>query len=63
MKSRHRDSLPIAAAVFPQFRKMLENEMDVWFCARDLLLIDESIEDVEGILKEEIATDADGNMV
>lgn len=55
--------LPIAAAAFPQFRRMLENEMDVWFCARDLLLIGESIEDVEGILKEEIATDADGNMV
>lgn len=55
--------LPIAAAAFPQFRRMLENEMDVWFRARGLLLIGESIEDVEGILKEEIATDADGNVV
>ena len=55
--------LPIAAAAFPQFRKLLDNEIDVWFCARDLLLIDESIEDVEEILKEEIATDADGDVV
>ena len=51
--------LPIEPAAFPQFRKLLENEMDIWFRARGLLLIGEPIEDVEAILKEEIATDVD----
>ena len=51
--------LPIEAAAFPQFRRMLEDEMSVWFRARGLLLIGEPIEDVEAILKEEIATDVD----
>ena len=48
-------------AAFPQFRKMLENEMDVWFRARGLLLIGEPIENVEAILKEEIGADAEGD--
>lgn len=51
--------LPIESAAFPQFRKLLENEMDIWSRARGLLLIGEPIEDVEAILKEEIATDVD----
>ena len=51
--------LPIEPAAFPQFHKLLENEMDIWFRARGLLLIGEPIEDVEAILKEEIATDVD----
>ena len=51
--------LPIEPAAFPQFRKLLESEMDIWFRARGLLLIGEPIEDVEAILKEEIATDVD----
>ena len=53
--------LPIEAAAFPQFRRMLEDEMSVWFRARGLLLIGEPIEDVEEILKEGIGTDADGD--
>lgn len=55
--------LPIAPAAFSQFRKLLENEMDVWFLARGLLLIGEPIEDVEEILKEGIGADADGDVV
>ena len=51
--------MPIEPAAFPQFRKLLENEIDIWFRARGLLLIGEPIEDVEAILKEEIATDVD----
>ena len=54
--------LPIEPAVFPQFRRLLENEMDVWFRVRGLLLIGEPIDDVEAILKEEIGADADGDV-
>lgn len=54
--------LPIEPAVFPQFRRLLENEMDVWFRVRGLLLIGEPIDDVEAILKEEIGADADGGV-
>ena len=53
--------LPIEPAAFPQFRRMLEDEMSVWFRARGLLLIGEPIENVEAILKEEIGADADGD--
>lgn len=53
---------PIEPAAFPQFRKLLENEMDVWFRVRGLLLIGEPIDDVEAILKEEIGADADGDV-
>ena len=55
--------LPIEPAAFPQFRKMLENEMAVWFRARGFLLIGEPIEDIEAILKEEIGSDADEDVV
>ena len=55
--------LPIEVAAFSQFRKLLENDMDVWFRARGLLLIGEPIEDVEEILKEEIGADAGGDVV
>ena len=55
--------LPIEPAVFPQFRRLLENEMDVWFRVRGLLLIGEQIDDVEAILKEEIGADADGDVM
>ena len=54
--------LPIEPAVFPQFRRLLENEMDVWFRVRGLLLIGEPIDDVEAILMEEIGADADGDV-
>ena len=54
--------LPIESAAFSQFRRLLENEMDVWFRVRGLLLIGESIDDVEAILKEEIGADADGGV-
>ena len=54
--------LPIEPAAFLQFRKLLENEMAVWFRARGLLLIGEPIENVEAILKEEIGADADGDV-
>ena len=53
--------LPIEPAAFPQFRRMLEDEMSVWFRARGVLLIGEPIEDIEAILKEEIGADADGD--
>ena len=53
--------LPIESAAFPQFRKLLEDEMSVWFQARGLLLIGEPIEDVEEILKEGIGTEAEGD--
>ena len=53
--------LPIEPAAFPQFRRMLEDEMSVWFRARGLLLIGEPIDDVEAILKEEIGADAEGD--
>lgn len=46
--------LPIESTAFPQFRKLLENDIAVWFRARGLLLIGEPIEKVEAILKEEI---------
>lgn len=46
--------LPIEPAAFPQFRKLLEDKMSVWFRVRGLLLIGEPIDDVEAILKEEI---------
>ena len=49
--------LPIEPAVFPQFRKLLEDKMSVWFRARGLLLIGEPIEAVESLLNED---DADG---
>ena len=54
--------LPIEPAVFPQFRRLLENEMNVWFRVRGLLLIGEPIDDVEAILKEEIGADAVGDV-
>ena len=54
--------LPIESAAFSQFRRLLENEMDVWFRVRGLLLIGEPIDDVEAILKEEIGADADGDV-
>ena len=53
--------LPIEPAAFPQFRKLLEDKMSVWFRARGLLLIGEPIDDVEAILKEEIGADDDGD--
>ena len=47
--------LPIEPAVFPQFRKLLEDKMSVWFRARGLLLIGEPIEAVESLLNEDDA--------
>ena len=55
--------LPIELAAFPEFRKLLEDKMAIWFRARGLLLIGEPVEDVEVILKEEVGADADGEVV
>lgn len=49
--------LPIEPAAFPEFRKLLEDEMAVWFRARGLLLIGEPVEAVESLFNED---DGDG---
>lgn len=42
--------VPLTVEAFSQFRQLIEDEMGIWFIVRGLLLIGESVDDVEQTL-------------